>query len=62
MLQAVRTSERMESRGEPTASPMPSSMIGFMSGDTNMAPMMTAELLRTSPRVAIPSEMQSCIQ
>ena len=61
-LSKARPPERSTKKGEPVARPTPSSTIGLIRGDTSMAPMTTAVLPWTSPRVAIPTESTSWSQ
>src|SRR5512146_2701566 len=61
-LSATRSAARSTRNDDPTANPIPSSIIGPMSGDTSIAPMTTAVLSSTRPTVAMPIARINWIQ
>jgi len=62
MLATMRLDERRTRNGEPAANAMASARMGSINGAMSIAPMTTAVLPMTNPRVAMPTATRSCSQ
>jgi len=61
-LTSILPAARMVRRRSPAANPRPVARIGPMIGEMSMAPMITAGLLTSRPRVAMPAAKSSSSQ